>query len=1048
MSTSPSVVSRTDRYVYEFDGFRVDPFKRRVLRGEELVPVTPKAFAILLVLLEKRGQVVEKDELIQRVWQDAAVTEANLTQNVSSLRKALGERANDHRYVVTVPGRGYCFVAEVQETPRDATAELPILLSFPEPVQAPAAPLAPGPVAPSSPEPVSPPLAVAVARPRGRRRFLFAGLLLGVVLALAAVALWQNRARPEPRAAEEGASPPAAARSRPVVAVMGFRNLAANRNEDWLRTALSEMLITELAAGSHIRMVSGEEVARVNGTLSLPYTENMGGEDLKQIRELLGADLVVTGTFLVLAAEGQSRLRIDLRVLRAPGGEPVTSLAQVGTEEDLFELVSEIGRQLRRNLGWTEPSPEDTRAVQALLPANEAARLYAQGLVRLRAFDSLGARDLLQRAARADPGSAVIRSALSLAWIGLGYDARAREEAAKAVQLAAHLPKESRLAIQARSDEARKDWAKASEIYRSLWTFYPDDLEYGLRLASCLSSAGRGADALATVRELRKLPAPAGEDPRIDLAEAQIAKRLSSYVLQMEAARRAESKGRRSGESLVVAQALMLQGDGLLLVGRARDAIPLFRESRDLFARAGNQSAEALVLTHAGVAMHEQGQLAAAERLYNESLVILTRTGSVQGAAMQVANLGMLYQDIGDQPRAESLLEKAHASFTAGGDRVLAARALDAIGTVRLARGDLEGARQRFDQVLVISRQTGNRTDEARALSYQGGVLARLGSLSEGRRLHEEGAAISRQVGDPVRGAGMIAASAEILTRQGDLREARRRLELALRMKQEGNDRLGAAEILGLTARLAERMGNLAEARQLSLQQLSLAREAGSRSMTAAALQDLARWSLDAGDLAGARRQLDEALRLRTANGEALDAADLRLELSRVMRREGNPKEAARIAGELADWYGEREMEGFRARALARLAQALLADGRLPEARAAAGQAQAIAVSGEDLGLRIDLAVDLAPVQAAVGDPAAALDLLRWAIREADRTGAMATGLEARLELSLLQIRNGDPAAASATLQEVRRKAGASGFLALARRADQALGGARPGPLG
>ncbi len=93
--------------------------------------LTPKAFSILLVLLENRGLVMEKEDLIQRVWPDTFVTEANLTQNISSLRKALGERANDHRYVVTVPGRGYSFVAEVQEVSLEGTGEFTLARDFP-----------------------------------------------------------------------------------------------------------------------------------------------------------------------------------------------------------------------------------------------------------------------------------------------------------------------------------------------------------------------------------------------------------------------------------------------------------------------------------------------------------------------------------------------------------------------------------------------------------------------------------------------------------------------------------------------------------------------------------------------------------------------------------------------------------------------------------------------------------------------------------------------------------------------------------------------------
>ena len=82
---------KTEKVFYEFEGFRVDPVRRRIVRAGEPVPLTPKAFSILLVLLERRGEVVEKEELIQRVWPDTYVTEANLTQNISSLRKALGE---------------------------------------------------------------------------------------------------------------------------------------------------------------------------------------------------------------------------------------------------------------------------------------------------------------------------------------------------------------------------------------------------------------------------------------------------------------------------------------------------------------------------------------------------------------------------------------------------------------------------------------------------------------------------------------------------------------------------------------------------------------------------------------------------------------------------------------------------------------------------------------------------------------------------------------------------------------------------------------------
>lgn len=106
----------------EFGPFRLDPVKRRLLRDGGVVQLTPKAVEVLAVLVEHRGRVLEKDELMRAVWPDTVVEENNLARSVSSLRKALGERANERRYVMTIPGRGYRFVAPVREVPRE-TAE-------------------------------------------------------------------------------------------------------------------------------------------------------------------------------------------------------------------------------------------------------------------------------------------------------------------------------------------------------------------------------------------------------------------------------------------------------------------------------------------------------------------------------------------------------------------------------------------------------------------------------------------------------------------------------------------------------------------------------------------------------------------------------------------------------------------------------------------------------------------------------------------------------------------------------------------------------------
>jgi DNA-binding winged helix-turn-helix (wHTH) protein/tetratricopeptide (TPR) repeat protein len=106
--------------IYEFGAFRIDAARRLLLRDGTVVPLTPKAFDTLVVLVENSARVLEKEELMKMLWPDSFVEERNLTVNISSLRKALGESASDHRYIVTVPGRGYRFVADVKELPRGA----------------------------------------------------------------------------------------------------------------------------------------------------------------------------------------------------------------------------------------------------------------------------------------------------------------------------------------------------------------------------------------------------------------------------------------------------------------------------------------------------------------------------------------------------------------------------------------------------------------------------------------------------------------------------------------------------------------------------------------------------------------------------------------------------------------------------------------------------------------------------------------------------------------------------------------------------------------
>src|SRR5262244_3010497 len=110
-----AAMSQQPMHIYEFGPFRLDVGEHLLLRDGGAVPLTPKAFDLLLALVERHGHLLEKEELLKKVWPDTFVEEANLASNISQVRKALGEGENGQRFIETAPKRGYRFIATVKK---------------------------------------------------------------------------------------------------------------------------------------------------------------------------------------------------------------------------------------------------------------------------------------------------------------------------------------------------------------------------------------------------------------------------------------------------------------------------------------------------------------------------------------------------------------------------------------------------------------------------------------------------------------------------------------------------------------------------------------------------------------------------------------------------------------------------------------------------------------------------------------------------------------------------------------------------------------------
>ena len=329
------------------------------------------------------------------------------------------------------------------------------------------------------------------------------------------------------------------------------------------------MLTTELGAGDQLRMVSSEEVANLNASLALLNGGTLSKDTLSKVRQNLGADVVVLGSYSDLGKQSGGQIRLDLRLQDTAAGETVATLSETGTEAGLFSLVARAGAHLRGRLAVPVLSSDQAEGVLASLPSDtEAARFYAEGLERLRQFDALAARDFLEQSIHADPAYALAHSALAEAWSKLGYEGKATTEAKKSFELSDKLPRKDRLFIEARYRGMNKEWDKALELYRTLFDFFPDDIEYGLHLADAQTQAGKRTDALATIQSLRKLPSPAKDDARIDLAEAMNYIRLGQHSLARGPAVRAVEKDQGSRPRLALGQIALPRSRHLGSAGR------------------------------------------------------------------------------------------------------------------------------------------------------------------------------------------------------------------------------------------------------------------------------------------------------------------------------------------------------------------------------------------------------------------------------------------------------------------------------------------------
>jgi DNA-binding winged helix-turn-helix (wHTH) protein/tetratricopeptide (TPR) repeat protein len=708
------------------------------------VHLQDQPFQILMLLLSRPGELVSRDEIRQKLWSaDTFVDfDRNLNKAMNKLRLALGDSAESPKFIETLHRRGYRFIAPIQILDDSVGKTVrPIVLPYPDRRKAQSVPV----------------MAPSAIIPRRRLWWWYVAALCAL---LATVFLVRSYT------AQGIASKVTPRRS---IAVLGFKNLSGRADQAWLSIALSDWMATELSAGEQLRTIPAESVARMAIELSLRDEDSPGRDSLIRIGKDLGTDLVVVGSYASLGKDAGDRVRLDLRLEDTKTGERIAAFSETGTESHLFDLVAQAGARLRSKLGIEAVTLKEAAEIQVALPADhEAARLYSEGLAKLRLFDALAARHLMEQSIAADPNFALSHSALATAWSSLGHDEDANAEAKRAFELSSNLSRQDRLLIEGRFYETSRNWSKAVEIYRTLFQFYPDNSDYGLALANAQISRGTGAEALETVVALKNLPAPLGYDARIDIIEGRAAESVGDFRRDLAATSHAVTKAQEVGASLLAAQALADEGWALINLGRVADVPVAIEQAKNIFLTAGDQRGLARAENLRGIVLQSQGDAIAAKRQYEIGLSIYRKIGNRKGVADELDNLGDVLFALGDLKGSRQSYERSLSANEEIGNEDGIALAKGALGPVLLALGEHEAAKRTSQESLEICRRVGDRSKAAIALAGLGSAFRVEGNILNAREYGTQAVSIFNEIGDKQSSARFQLLLAELFLDQGD----------------------------------------------------------------------------------------------------------------------------------------------------------------------------------------------------------------------------------------------------------------------------------------
>jgi DNA-binding winged helix-turn-helix (wHTH) protein/TolB-like protein len=427
-----------DRY-YEFGPFRVSVNDRLLLRDGEVVPLTPKAFDLLLALVENSGRVLSKEELMKQVWADSFVEEANLSRNIFTLRKVLGEVSGQNPYIETIPKRGYRFVAPVKASSGEATEAVS---------------------PPRQTEGRGPEIAAPEAggrKMRGRWKWGSVFVVTGLILAGVTLAVYHFAGR-------NPATHPTGAPGKSI-AVLPFKVIGEEEGNQYLSLGMADALITKL---SNIRRIGVRPTAAVRKYADADPDPVAAGRDLN-------VDSVLQGNIQKLGG----RIRVTVQLVNIGDGLPLWAVKFDEDFTEVFQVQDSISEKIIKALSLKLTHDEQERLVKRYTDNVQAYEFYLQGrsyLVNLTLGDTQKAIEVFESAIHLDNNYAPAYAGLARASAQMrirfapetetkDWAERAEREARQALKLDAGLA-EAHEALAAIYRYTEFDWERTIEESR------------------------------------------------------------------------------------------------------------------------------------------------------------------------------------------------------------------------------------------------------------------------------------------------------------------------------------------------------------------------------------------------------------------------------------------------------------------------------------------------------------------------------------------------------------------------------------------------------